>query len=131
MHNLSITIPCLIYFKFSLCHILSQDIEVNYDPLSEEENLCKRLAPESNLGDNTSTTTTITSTATTSIVNAHNVSNISVTAIPVRADSKNDDDLPEITHFTDDAQVKAQEQVRLQEKEQERERKRLATAAGH
>ena len=93
---------------------------MNYDPLSGEENSYKRLAPESNLGDNTSTTTTITSTATTSIVNAHNVSNISVTAIPVRADSKNDDDLPEITHFKDDAQVKAQEQVRLQEKEQER-----------
>ena len=120
MHNLSITIPCLIYFKFSLSHILSQDIEVNYDPLSEKENSCKRLAPKSNLGANTSTTTTITSTATISIVNAHNVSTISVTAIPVKADSKNDVDLPEITHFKDDAQVKAQEQVRLQEKELER-----------
>ena len=50
MHNLSITIPCLIYFKFSLFHILSQDIEVNYDPLSEEETSCKRLTLESNLG---------------------------------------------------------------------------------
>ena len=93
---------------------------MNYEPLSEEENACKRLSPESNLRNNTSTTTTITSTATTSIVNARNISTISVTAIPMRADSRNDCDLPEITHFKDDAQVKAQEQVRLQEKEQER-----------
>ena len=34
--------------------------------------------------------------------------------------SKNEETLPEFTHFKDDAQVKLQEQQRLQEKEQER-----------
>ena len=82
----------------------------------------KRLSPGSNPGNITSTTITTNTITTSTVVNVttHNANTISASSIPVVANSKNEETLPEITHFKDDAQVKLQEQQRLQEKEQER-----------
>ena len=67
------------------------------------------------------------------MINA-NTSIITVKTVPVIAESKNvvdSPDWPEITHFKDDAQVKAQEQIKLQEKERERLQLRQARDIGN
>ena len=71
----------------------------------------KRLSPGSNPGNITSTTITNNAITTSTVVNVttHNANTISASSIPVVANSKNEETLPEFTHFKDDAQVKLQE----------------------